>query len=287
MEPQVDLLKTKNIEPIKTKDFMLSMESFSLVYDQEKFLFQTIPVPENLDKYYESDAYISHTDSKESFFDKVYQFAKSFNLKKKLSWTLQGSKTEKLLDVGCGTGDFLNLAKANGLEVDGVEINKSARKISEEKLNQSIFTSISELQGKQYDRITLWHVLEHLNDFEGSIEQLKDLLNPGGVLIIAVPNFKSFDAQYYKSYWAAYDTPRHLWHFSRETFYYLKDKYNLEYLQDKGMVLDSFYVSLLSEKYKKNVFGVIRAFFIGFWSNMSALYSRQHSSQVYFLKKHT
>ena len=266
---------------------MLSMESFSLVYDREKFLFKTIPVPENLDKYYESDAYISHTDSKESFFDKVYQFAKSFNLKKKLSWTLQGSKTEKLLDVGCGTGDFLNLAKVNGLQVDGVEVNESARKISEEKLNQNIFTSISELQGKQYDRITLWHVLEHLNDFEGSIEQLKDLLNPGGVLIIAVPNFKSFDAQYYKSYWAAYDTPRHLWHFSRETFYFLKDKYDLEYLQDKGMVLDSFYVSLLSEKYKKNIFGVIRAFFIGFWSNMSALYSRQHSSQVYFLKKHT
>lgn len=265
---------------------MLSMESFSLVYDQEKFLFKTTPVPEGLEKYYESDAYISHTDSKESFFDKVYQFAKSFNLKKKLSWTLQGPKTGKLLDVGCGTGDFLNLAKANGLEVDGVEINNNARTISEKKLNQNIFTSISELQGRQYDRITLWHVLEHLNDFEGSIEKLKDLLKPGGVLIIAVPNFKSFDAQYYKSYWAAYDTPRHLWHFSRETFYYVKDKYDLEYLQDKGMVLDSFYVSLLSEKYKKNTFGFLRAFFIGFWSNTSALFSRQYSSQVYFLKKH-
>ncbi len=264
---------------------MLSMESFSLVYDQEKSLFKTTPVPDNLKKYYESDAYISHTDSKRSLLEKIYHIAKRFNLKTKLSWTLQGSTNDRLLDVGCGTGDFLNLAKGIGLDVDGVEINNSARTIAEKKLNKKVFNSISELHGQQYDKITLWHVLEHLRDFEESIEQLKSLLKPGGTLIIGVPNFKSFDARYYKSYWAAYDTPRHLWHFSRESFYYLTDKYGLDYVKDKGMVLDSFYVSLLSEKYKKNMFGFFRGFLIGFWSNTTAVFSKQYSSHVYFIKK--
>lgn len=264
---------------------MLSMESFSLVFESERSLYKTLPVPENLEKYYESDSYISHTDSTESLFDKVYQIAKHFNLKRKIKWAMSGASPFKLLDVGCGTGDFLNEAKQLGITVDGVEINKGARNIAEGKLGRTLYRSISDLKGNQYDRITLWHVLEHLESFEKSISELIDLLKPGGVLIIAVPNFKSFDANYYKSFWAAYDTPRHLWHFSRETFIYLAEKFQMDYLKDKPMLLDSFYVSLLSEKYKNKKCKTVKGVVIGFWSNISAIFTKQHSSQVYFLRK--
>ena len=209
--------KTQKNLKITTKDFLVTGESFDLLLDSKRDLLITSPQPkaEDLAKYYKSDAYISHTDSKETFVASLYQNVKKYSLalKLRLILTLNGSPGS-LLDIGAGTGDFLKLAKDNGWDVKGVEPNDGASNLARKK-NLEIYENIDMLSGKTFDVVTLWHVLEHLPDLEIITKKIEDLIKPGGTLIVAVPNFKSYDAKHYKNYWAAYDTPRHLWHFSK------------------------------------------------------------------------
>ena len=265
---------------------MNTMESFSLEYDSKRSLYRTTPVPENLESYYDHPDYISHDDSNDTFFGKIYRIAKSFNIRWKFKSVCNAHKrASSILDVGCGTGSFLYFAKNAGMQIRGVELNPKARTIAKDKLNTSVLSNISQLgQEEKFDIITLWHVLEHLENFESVILKLREHLNPGGLLVIAVPNFNSRDASYYKEYWAAFDVPRHLFHFSRETFQYVSDMANFDLIDEKGMLMDAFYVSLLSEKYKMKKFPWLRAFCIGLYSNLSAIRSKNYSSQVYTLK---
>ena len=269
-----------------TKDFLVTGESFDLLIDSNRDMLITSPQPraEDLAKYYESDAYISHTDSKVGFMATMYQNVKKYSLalKLRLILTLNGSPG-LLLDIGAGTGDFLKLAKDNGWETKGVEPNEGASNLAKEK-NLEIYETIDKLSGQTFDVVTLWHVLEHLPDLEVITKQIEALIKPGGTLIVAVPNFKSYDAKYYKNYWAAYDTPRHLWHFSKTAMRNLFSS-SMTLVRTKPMIFDSFYVSLLSEKYKSGKTFSIKALFIGLWSNISALNSKEHSSHIYCYKK--
>jgi SAM-dependent methyltransferase len=271
---------------IKTKDFLVTGESFDLLIDSKRDMLITSPQPkaEDLAKYYESDAYISHTDSKAGVMASVYQNVKKYSLalKLRLILTLNGSPG-LLLDIGAGTGDFLKLAKENGWEVKGVEPNEGASNLAKKK-NLEIDESIDKLSGQTFDVVTLWHVLEHLPDLEIITQKIEDLIKPGGTLIVAVPNFNSYDANYYKNYWAAYDTPRHLWHFSKTAMGTIFSS-SMTLVKIKPMIFDSFYVSLLSEKYKTGKSFSIKALFIGLWSNISALNSKEHSSHIYCYKK--
>ena len=274
------------------KDFTVSNKNFDLVYHQEFDMLETFPQPkaEELSGYYESDAYISHTDSKETIIDKLYQIVKKITLSNKLK-LLNSFKTadKNLLDVGCGTGDFLLICKNNGWTVTGVEPNEKAKNTTKNKLrgtqDPEIYSEINQLISEaQFDVITLWHVLEHVPNLEAYISTLKKLLKPNGVLIVAVPNFKSYDANYYKQFWAAFDVPRHLWHFSKKSIQLLFGKHEMRVVKILPMWFDSFYVSLLSEKYKNGKGNFVKAFYVGFMSNLKAIASREHSSLIYLLK---
>jgi len=194
--------------------------------------------------------------------------------------------TKSLLDVGCGTGDFLQVAFQSGWNIAGIEPNLQARAIANKKTNDSAFDSeqLFNFESQSFDVITLWHVLEHLPDLEAHFALFKKLLRPDGVLIIAVPNYKSYDAQVYKEFWAAYDVPRHLWHFSQVSIKRLAKEVNLELIKTAPMKFDAFYVSLLSEKYKSDKMNYFKGFWNGYRSNWKARRTSEYSSLIYVLK---
>ncbi len=277
--------KTKQVY-IKTKDFLVSGESFDLEYDSEFDMLQTKPKPSDseLHKYYESEAYISHTDEKRGFISAIYQIVKKYSLISKINLISKfagGNKT--LLDIGAGTGDFMVTAKSKGFNVTGIEVNKQARKRAAFK-GITLLENLDYVADTKFDVITLWHVLEHLPNLNSDLNKVENLLNPNGVLVIAVPNYKSYDAQYYKEFWAAYDVPRHLWHFSRKSINKLISD-NFTMIKIKPMIFDSFYVSLLSEKYKTGNKFSFKAPFIGLLSNIYALRTKEYSSLIYMLQK--
>lgn len=272
---------------LNCKDYTVSNKQFDLLYNKNLEMLETSPQPlgEELASYYESDDYISHTDSKKSITDKLYQTVKSIALKKKLSLLNSFKTTAKnVLDIGCGTGDFLLACKNNEWNVVGVEPNKSARELSEAKLNAKIYGDLNELPSIQFDVITLWHVLEHVPNLETYISKLKSLLKPNGVLVVAVPNYKSYDAMHYKQFWAAFDVPRHLWHFSKKSIQLLFSKQQLVVEKILPMKFDSFYVSLLSEQYKTGTNNFIKAFYVGLVSNLKAIRTKEYSSLIYVIK---
>tara|TARA_Y100000780_G_scaffold232547_1_gene265634 strand:+ start:48217 stop:48966 length:750 start_codon:yes stop_codon:yes gene_type:complete len=245
----------------------------------------TQPIPENLSNYYESDNYISHTDEAKTLLEKVYQTVKKIALKRKLALINKYHNTSKtILDIGCGTGEFLITARKNNWNTLGVEINDEARNKSSKK-NITTYRFIEEVKSNQFNIITLWHVLEHLKDLNGTITKISSLLDTDGTLIIAVPNYKSYDANYYKEYWAAYDTPRHLWHFSQKSISTIFEKHNLKVVRTLPMYFDSYYVSLLSEKYKTGKSNYLKAFYRGMLSNLKAKRTGEYSSLIYVLKK--
>ncbi|RXG31095.1 Methyltransferase domain-containing protein [Leeuwenhoekiella palythoae] len=269
---------------LKIKDYSISQEEFTLVYDEVLDMFSTDPVPDNLGKYYLSENYISHTDSNDGLFEKVYQWVKNYMLKKKVK--LISSYVEKgtLLDIGAGTGDFLNQAKKSGWKVTGIEPSPAARKRAFEK-GINLFEEEAEVGDRKFDVITMWHVLEHVPDVEKQIEWIKNHLSTDGVLIVAVPNFNSYDAKYYKSFWAAWDVPRHLHHFSSKSIKTLFETNGFNLIEQKPLIFDSFYVSLLSEKYKStSLIKPVSAFMIGLRSNWRAQQNKEYSSIIYIIK---
>ncbi|SFU27208.1 Methyltransferase domain-containing protein [Pustulibacterium marinum] len=272
---------------LEVKDHSVSKETFQLVKNAEMDFLETIPQPaENeLGKYYESEDYISHTDAKRSLFEKMYHVVKSYSLNKKVK-LIDSFKTEKktLLDIGAGTGDFLMQAKTKGWEVTGIEPNENAIANATKK-GITLHTSLDKIANEKFNVITLWHVLEHLPNLENQIEQISSLLKPNGVLVIAVPNYKSYDAEYYKEFWAAYDVPRHLWHFSKEGIAQLFSKQNFGISKILPLIFDAFYVSLLSEKYKNGKMNYFKAFQIGMRSNSRAKATGEYSSLIYVLRR--
>ena len=247
----------------------------------------TFPKPKfsDLDSYYQSGDYISHTDASKTLLDKMYQYVKNITLNDKAKILNQLQPTNRnLLDIGCGTGDFLTKMKTENWNVVGVEPNIQASQFA---LNKGVIVhqETTNLVSNCYDVITMWHVLEHIHDLDFQISELKRLLAPNGVLIIAVPNFKSYDAKYYGRYWAAFDVPRHLWHFSKSAIKSLFDNPGFKLVQTLPMKFDAFYVSMLSEKYKNGRIDYLNAFIIGLKSNLKAKKSNEYSSQIYILKR--
>ena len=267
-------------------DYSVSKETFELYYDQELDMLITSPQPslENLGRYYESNDYISHTDSKRSIFEKAYHFVKGIALKNKLNLINNCSSSKgNLLDIGAGTGDFLLTAKQNGWNTIGVELSEKAKGIAIGKGIQ-FSDSTEELESNSFDVITMWHVLEHVPNLEIQIKELKRLVKPNGTIIIAVPNFKSYDANYYGKFWAAFDVPIHFWHFSKTAIKLLFEKEDIKLEKVLPMKFDSFYVSLLSEKYKNGKMNFVKAIWIGLVSNWKANWSLEYSSHIYVLK---
>ena len=272
---------------IKLKDYFLTQEEFIIRKNQTFGFLETYPQPiDNLARYYESEAYISHSDSTKGLFARLYQFVKFINLRRKFSMLDTPKKNAKILDYGCGTGDFLAYAKNKKLNVLGVEPNLKARQIAAQKIGKEnvLSSDLNEIH-QTFDIITLWHVLEHIPNIFEFLEELKNHLKPGGEIIIAVPNHLSYDAKFYKEFWAGYDVPRHLWHFSPESMQKLLQRFGMKIEKTQPLWFDSFYVSLLSERYKKTKLGFIRAVWVGALSNIMGVFSKNYSSVVYKVRK--
>jgi 2-polyprenyl-3-methyl-5-hydroxy-6-metoxy-1,4-benzoquinol methylase len=273
------------------EDFSVSHETFSISACTHCGLKATNPRPDDalLSKYYETKNYISHSGAATNIVDKIYLIARRLTLKQKLKLINRYQiPPGKLLDYGCGTGEFINTCKTGGWKVNGVEPAKTARIKSEELNGIKIFDSVDQVTDC-YDIITMWHVLEHIPDLEHTLSTLSRSLSTKGTMFIAVPNYQSYDASVYKNYWAAYDVPRHLWHFDKSVMRKLLAKFSLQIKQIQPMKLDSFYVSMLSEAYKeegkKSAAGLLRAVVNGLRSNIKARATGNYSSLIYIIQK--
>jgi len=275
---------------LKTKDFSVSGEDFELHYNKAKDMLLTTPSPatKDLAAYYDSNQYDSHTTQKRTVFDWVYYIVRRHTLKRKLRLISQ-FKTQKktLLDYGAGVGSFVRAARQSGWDSVGVEASKQARTAANQALPESVFNTewLKNLPSKSQSIITLWHVLEHLPNLNSSIQEFKRLLADDGRLIVAVPNYKSYDAKYYKAFWAAYDVPRHLWHFSPKSIARLFSQFDFELESTHPMLFDAYYVSLLSSKNKYGRMKIINSLWTGFKSNLLAKQSGDYSSLIYVLKR--
>lgn len=271
---------------LTVKDHSVSKENFELYRDNTIDLVYTQPQPneQQLSKYYDSEDYISHTDGKRTLFEKAYHFVKTIALKNKVS-LINNLHTAKgnLLDIGAGTGDFLFVATTSDWNAVGVEPNIKAKQSATNK-GVFIVNTTEELENNSFDIITMWHVLEHVPNIGKQIQELKRLLKRDGSVLIAVPNFNSYDAKHYGVCWAAYDVPRHFWHFSQTAVQYLFEKEGFVLEKVLPMKFDSFYVSLLSEKYKTGKMNFVKAFYMGCLSNWKARSNSEYSSLIYILK---
>ena len=275
-------------DKLSCKDNLVSKKAFNISSCNNCGFWFTNPIPEEstIGDYYKSEDYVSHSKTKKGVINTLYHWVKVFSIKQKfvlVSRYFSSSKT--LLDYGCGTGDFLVYAKKNGVDVKGYEPDEQARKLLSDK-HQVLVENTSKIheENKGYDVITLWHVLEHIYDLNKDFSKLTSLLNNDGRVIVAVPNRNSFDAKYYEENWAAYDVPRHLYHFTKKDMQRLAKNHGLIIELKKPMLFDAFYVSMLSEKNKGGF--VLWGVLIGLLSNLSAfLKYKNHSSLIYVLKK--
>jgi 2-polyprenyl-3-methyl-5-hydroxy-6-metoxy-1,4-benzoquinol methylase len=269
-------------------DYRVSTEQFSINECKNCSLRITSPMPNETKilKYYDSDSYISHSDEPRTLIDKTYKLVQTLTLRSKKRFVNKWSsvKLGSILDIGCGTGDFLNKMKLSGWKVDGVELESSAREKAQSRINKNIMTPKDFLNSKnQFDVITMWHSLEHLHNLSDYIEKIRGSFNNNGILIIAVPNYNSFDAEYYKSNWAAYDAPRHLYHFSFKAMQTLVEKSNLSIIHYKQLPFDPFYIAFLSEMLVKNSKNLLPAIWIGFRSYLTAIFNAKKSSSILYL----
>ena len=281
--------KTDFKEHINSIDHSVSKEEFTIIKCTNCDFHFTNPRPTDseLGKYYISDHYISHNNTSKNLFEKTYQFIRNIAIKGKYKLVTSYFKTGSILDIGCGTGDFLNTFKINNWITKGIEPSDIARKQAVENLDLDVdeSTDLKNVKGK-FDVITMWHVLEHVTELNETIEQLNRLTTKTGKVIIAVPNYKSYDSSFYKKYWAAYDLPIHLYHFSKETISLIFENHGFSLIKTKGMKFDAFYVSMLSEEHKSGKKNFIKASCVGLISNLYGLFTKRgNSSSIYVFEK--
>lgn len=274
---------------LSVKDYTVSGENFSIWQCSNCTLrfTQDVPDEKSVGIYYKSEDYISHSNTSKGFINRIYQFIRKRTLKqkRKLITVVTGLTSGRLLDVGSGAGAFVNEMKQNGWDVTGLEPDADARRIAKESFNCDLQTTdqLFQLQKGSFDAITLWHVLEHVHDLHHYLQQLSSLLTENGRLIIAVPNYTSFDAGIYKECWAAYDVPRHLYHFSPLSMQLLMEKNRMKILEYKPMWFDSFYISLLSSKYQNQKINFFTASWNGLRSNLKAMSNKKKCSSVIYI----
>ncbi len=278
------------INPVfSVKDYTVSGEIFFIwqCADCSLRFTQDVPAVGAIGNYYKSEDYISHSNTSKGLINRLYQVVrkKTLRQKRKLVYEVTGKKHGELLDVGSGTGAFVKEMSIKGWRAIGLEPDAEARKIAKEIFNCDLknVEELFNLPLNSFDAITLWHVLEHVHDLHNYLQQLKNLLKKEGRLIIAVPNYTSFDASVYKEYWAAYDVPRHLYHFSPLSMKVLIEKMGMKMIEHRPMWFDSFYVSLLSSKYKNQKTNWLAATWTGLRSNLKAMTNKQKCSSVIYI----
>lgn len=270
----------------KAKDYTVSNEMFHIVTCDSCRLIYTNPRPaaHEAGPYYHASAYISHSDTNEGIVNKLYHAVRKFTLQSKTNWIESEKKgTKELLDVGCGNGHFLAAAMEKGWNINGVELDSETAARAANLTGLTIAPSLKEIDpAKEFQVITLWHVLEHVYELDEYFQFFKSRLAKDGKLLFALPNPASFDATYFKQYWAAYDVPRHIYHFTPATIAALAEKYGFRLKSSRGLIFDSFYISLLSNEYKTGNKRLLHSFCIGLLSNLRAMLGKpNYSSNLY------
>ncbi len=274
---------------LQTCDFFLTREKFSLSRCADcGFVFTSAhPGEEEMGKYYASESYLSHSDSPENFSARLYRVTRNFMVRKKrkLAEKAAGTRKGRLLDIGSGSGYFAGEMKRSGWNVTGIEINDGARELSAARFNIEVFPPdrVKALPDSEFGCITLWHVLEHFQDPVSYCAEIHRVLKPAGTCIIALPNCSSFDAEHYREHWAAYDVPRHLWHFSPGTFRRFAGMTGFRVSGVKSLPLDVFYISSLSEKYKGTKLHFIKGILRGTWFSFLSIFNKEKSSSLVFI----
>ncbi len=253
------------------------------------FLF-TNPRPSasEIGYYYQSEAYISHSNTQKGVLNTAYQLVRKITLRSKIKLIKKYQQQGFLLDIGCGTGEFLHIAQKNGYQTQGIEPDENARAmaIKNYALQVAEPSYLAQIPEASVAIITMWHVMEHVHELEPRIKTIHKLLQDGGIAIIAVPNPKSLDAQHYQQHWAGYDLPRHLYHFEPQLLRQMFEKQGLKSIETKIMPFDGFYVSLLSQKYKNGTTNYPKAIWIGLLSLLHAMQNKDTgSSQIYIFRK--
>jgi 2-polyprenyl-3-methyl-5-hydroxy-6-metoxy-1,4-benzoquinol methylase len=279
-----------NIAPaLQAKDNTVTNEIFTIWQCGNCALrfTQDVPAAAAISAYYNSSDYISHSDTNKGFINKLYHAVRSVTLRSKKNLVEKYAAKNKgdLLDIGAGTGAFAATMQKANWNVTALEPDTTAR--ANAKSNFNIILQPSEqlfnLKDESFDVITLWHVLEHVHDLHNYVQRFFSLLKKDGVLIIAVPNYTSYDAKEYESAWAAYDVPRHLYHFSPKSMNALLEKHGFKLKKHKPMWFDSYYISLLSEKYLTGKNNPLKALISGSVSNLQAIKTRQKSSSLIYI----
>ena len=271
------------------KDLFLTNEAFEIHECLKCGLLFTEPrpKPEEIGKYYQSEEYYSHQENKKGFVPRIYETVKSVNLKKKYKMATKGLEPGRMLEIGSGAGDFLHTMEKRRWTCTGIEPSESAKEIATKKVKATLLNpqEIDQLKDESFDLITMWHVLEHVDNLKEEIKQLQRLLKKGGRLVLALPNFKSADAQYYKEYWAAYDVPRHLNHFCRESINNIFKTTDFKRIKTDKLVWDAYYISFMSEKYMNHSLPLLKGAWKGLRSNCKARKNGEWSSLVYILER--
>jgi len=290
---QCPVCSSRNIQQSLTaEDFTVSHERFEIwqCADCSVRFTQDVPGMDDIGQYYKAEAYISHTDTNKGLVNKLYHYVRSITMKQKKTFVEKatGRKTGTLLDIGAGTGAFAGFMQKSNWDVTGLEPDDVAR-ANAERLHGLQLRPSSELfnlDENHFDAVTMWHVLEHVHDLHGYWKRISRVLKNDGVFIVAVPNYTSYDAQYYGEYWAAWDVPRHLYHFSPKSMDVLARQYGFEVQQHIPMIFDSYYVSMLSEQYKKGKSRNLIAFTTGLESNQrAARNAKKYSSVIYVMRR--
>ncbi|MGZ3852620.1 MAG: class I SAM-dependent methyltransferase [Flavisolibacter sp.] len=281
-----------DINPLlSVKDHSVSKEEFVIWQCGECSLrfTQDAPNEASIGSYYQSADYISHSNTNEGLINNLYQKVRNYTLNKKAGLVIsRTTKQGKLLDLGAGIGAFVNTMKQKGWDTTGIEPDEGARQQAKKLFNIELkeTDSLQQLKENSFDAITLWHVLEHVHQLHPYIQRLSALLKPTGKLFIAVPNYQSLDGSIYKTYWAAYDVPRHLYHFTPKAIDVLMREHGLRLIAKRPMWFDSFYISLLSSKYKNGKTNWLGAGVAGVRSNLKTLFNKDYcSSIVYIIEK--
>ena len=270
------------------KDEFLTKKDFHICECLNCGLLYTMPRPskEKIGAYYKSDEYYSHQENKKGFVPRLYEAIKKINLKHKFRLASRDLPVGKLLDIGCGVGDFLHVAENKGWQCTGVEPSEEAREIARQRIKGDLLYSedLEQLPDQSFDLITMWHVLEHVDDLKWQVAQLQRLIKPNGRIVIAVPNYRSYDGRFYNAYWAAYDVPRHLNHFNRTVLTKIFKTSGLSLVSMDKLVWDAYYISFMSEQYKHHFMPLVRGVFRGLVSNAKARRSGEWSSLVYVFR---
>ncbi|SRR5690554_1566448 len=280
----------ENLTPhLECEDHLVSHQKFRVEVCRNCGLGMTqgVPPPNNIGAFYKSENYISHSDTRKGLVNSLYHQIRTFmlGLKQRLVEKHTGGQKGSLLDIGCGTGYFLHHMKKHGWTVHGTEPDPDARAMASSQLDQEIGDSngLFDLPAQSYDAITMWHVLEHVYELDQYLQQISILLKQEGTLVIAVPNYLSYDAQLYQEHWAAFDVPRHLWHFSPASLVRLVEPYGFELVTRQRMPFDPFYIAMVSEKYRQKGWALARGLINGGLSFCHSLVNLEKSSSLIYV----